>query len=454
MRAAIVPGIGFGDYMSLRDLDELILTCRNEEGRGYIAEAVACYRAGAYRACIVSTWIAVVFDLISKVRELALSGDAEAQAIIDDLNRWQPLIGKGDMGAIKKSLDLERSIVELVNAKFVFFEGLQVQDLERLHDDRNRCAHPTYQGTEQPYAPSAELARTHLVDAVRHVLSQAPVQGKAATAQIIKLVESAYFPTDPETAKLQLKAAGLDRARDSLFRSVADHLVFGLLEGSASLKGRAQTATALRAVCELHPLACEPRVKKALNLICRRAQDPTLPLFVALQRHLSQAWNFLEADNQARLKEVVRRMDDGIAVRVLPASAEIPDLNEAVKERAKKLTPKQLGLIVEKSKHPIFVQAGVDVYCESHSWDDANTNYSVVIEPVLADLTEVQIKRILNASVEESADLRGSHSFNNFCRYIYENEKLPKAEIVASLTGQGMGHLATQLESAPDDIPF
>ncbi len=96
--------------MSLGDLDELILTCRNEEGRGYIAEAVACYKAGAYRACIVSTWIAVVFDLLSKIRELALSGDAEAQLIVDDLNKWQPLIGKGDMTAIKRSLDLARLI--------------------------------------------------------------------------------------------------------------------------------------------------------------------------------------------------------------------------------------------------------------------------------------------------------------------------------------------------------
>lgn len=440
--------------MSLGDLDELILTCRNEEGRGYIAEAVACYRAGAYRACIVSTWIAVVFDLLSKIRELALSGDAEAQLIVDDLNKWQPLIGKGDMTAIKKSLDLERSIVSIVNDKFGFFEGMQVQDLDRLHDDRNRCAHPTYQGTEQPYAPSAELARTHLVDAVRHVLSQAPVQGKAATTQIIKLVESAYFPTDSETAKMQLKSAGLDRARDSLLRSVTDHLVFGLLEGSASLKGRPQTATALRAVCELHPLVCEPRVKRALNLICRRAPDPTLPLFIALQRHLSQAWNFLVADNQARLKEVVRRMDDTIAVRVLPAAVEISDMHDAVKERTNKLDPKQLGIVVEKSKHPIFVQAGVDLYCGSKSWDSANMNYSLAIEPLLANLTEVQIKRILNSPVAESADLRGSHSFNNFCRYIYENEKLPKAEIVGSLTDQGMGHLATQLESSPDDIPF
>jgi hypothetical protein len=443
-----------GMAMSLGDLDELILTCRNEEGRGYIAEAVACYRAGAYRACIVSTWIAVVFDLLSKIRELAISGDAEAQLIVDDLNKWQPLIGKGDMMAIKKSLDLERSIITIVNEKFGFFEGMQVQDLNRLHDDRNRCAHPTYQGTEQPYAPSAELARTHLVDAVRHVLSQAPVQGKAASAQIIKLVESAYFPIDAASAKIQLKSAGLDRARESLLRSVADSLVFGLLEGSASLKGRPQTATALRAICELYPQACEPRVKRALNMICRRAPDPTLPLFIALQRILSQTWGFLEADNQARLKEVVRQMDDKTAPQVLSVAVDIPDLQDLVKERIKKLDQKQLGAVVQKSNHLIIVQAGVDLYCSSKNWDSANSNYAQVVEPVLANLTEPQIKRILNASIEEDADLRGSHSFNNFCRYIYENEKLPRPEIITSLTDQAMGHLATQLEASPDDIPF
>jgi hypothetical protein len=100
-----------------------------------------------------------VYDLLSKIRELAISGDLEAQRIVADLNKWQPLIAKNDLGAIKSSLDLEREIVTTANDKFGFFEGMQVQDLERLHDDRNRCAHPTYQGTEQPYAPSAELAR-------------------------------------------------------------------------------------------------------------------------------------------------------------------------------------------------------------------------------------------------------------------------------------------------------
>jgi hypothetical protein len=117
--------------MSLGDLDKLVLSCRNEEGRKYIAEAVSCYKAGAYRACIVSSWIAVVYDLLSKIRELALSGDAEAQRIVADLNRWQPLIAKNDLGAIKSSLDLEREIVSIANDRFGFFEGLEVVELER-----------------------------------------------------------------------------------------------------------------------------------------------------------------------------------------------------------------------------------------------------------------------------------------------------------------------------------
>lgn len=108
---------------------------------------------------------------------------------------------------------------------------------------------------------------------------------------------------------------------------------------------------------------CEPRVKRAINLIFRRAPDPTLPLFIALQRHLSQTWDFLDADNQARLKEVVRRMDDALAERVLPTAIDISNMHDAVKQRANKLDPKKIGVVIEKSKHPIVVQAGVDLYC-------------------------------------------------------------------------------------------
>ena len=180
--------------MSLGDLDELVISCRTEEARSYLSEAVACYKAGAFRACIVAAWIAVVYDLLAKISELALSGDAEAQRITKEVAALQPQVEAGNQSAIRRILEIERDIVDIANDKFRFFDGQQVVDLRRLHDDRNRCAHPTYQGTDQPYSPSAELARAHLVHAVHHVLAVPPVQGKAATAHIIRLVESNFLP--------------------------------------------------------------------------------------------------------------------------------------------------------------------------------------------------------------------------------------------------------------------
>jgi hypothetical protein len=199
--------------MSLGDLDELVLSCRTEEARRYVSEAVACYKAGAFRACIVAAWIAVVYDLLAKIRELALGGNAEARQITDDVAALQPRVEAGDQNAIRRSLQIERDIVHMANDKFGFFEGPQVLDLQRLQDDRNRCAHTTYQGADQPYSPSAELARAHLVHAVRHVLAAPPVQGKAATGHIIRLVESNFFPTDVDQAKVQLRAGGLVRPK-------------------------------------------------------------------------------------------------------------------------------------------------------------------------------------------------------------------------------------------------
>ena len=71
----------------LTDLDELALTVRNKTARSYILEAIDAYRAGAYRSSIVSTWIAVTFDIISKIRELSYQGDTAARDYIDNLDK-------------------------------------------------------------------------------------------------------------------------------------------------------------------------------------------------------------------------------------------------------------------------------------------------------------------------------------------------------------------------------
>lgn len=119
-----------------------------------------------------------------------------------------------------------------------------------------------------------------------------------------------------------------------------------------------------------------------------------------------------------------------------------------------------LGELLKKTKHPVAIARAVDIYCSSRSWDQANTHYNHVIEPVIGNLDQAQMRRILLAARNEGADLNGAHSFSTFVRYVYENDKLPRSEIITTLRDNGITHLAARLEAEPgasqddDDFPF
>jgi hypothetical protein len=277
------------------------------------------------------------------------------------------------------------------------------------------------------------------------VLAVPPVQGKAATAHIIRLVESNFFPTDIDRAKVQLRSGGLDRPKDSLVRSVIDHLVFALFEGNAALKRRLRTAVAVRATYELFPGSCEPRIRKVINSLGRRLPDEDLSIFFRLQRSFTQTWGFLEQDNQTRLTELVRQSSDEDASRVLPACLEIAGLEEVCRARISALGHEQLGLLLQETKHPMVVARAVDLYCSSRSWIEANTHYRHVIEPILTELNQAQIFRIFRASVIERADLNGAASFNKFAQYVYDHERVPREEVIATLRENRMEWLIPQI---------
>ena len=51
---------------NIYDLDELLMMVNNKASLPYITDAVKAYYGGAYRAAIVSTWIAVMYDFDTK----------------------------------------------------------------------------------------------------------------------------------------------------------------------------------------------------------------------------------------------------------------------------------------------------------------------------------------------------------------------------------------------------
>jgi hypothetical protein len=140
----------------ITDLNELILLCRSESARSHISEAVACYNARAYRSAIIATWIAVLFDFIHKLRELEMAGDNAAR---QKLTTFDAARSTNDL---KASLEFERNLVDSARDDFQFISPIEAIDIQRLFDDRNRCAHSSMVSHDEPYMPSAELARTHI----------------------------------------------------------------------------------------------------------------------------------------------------------------------------------------------------------------------------------------------------------------------------------------------------
>ncbi|MCM2413221.1 hypothetical protein [Streptomyces sp. RKAG290] len=63
----------------MRALEDVKNQVRSLTSRRYVEEAVAAYGAGAYRAALISIWIAVAADVIGKIRLLAEDGGVAAQ---------------------------------------------------------------------------------------------------------------------------------------------------------------------------------------------------------------------------------------------------------------------------------------------------------------------------------------------------------------------------------------
>jgi hypothetical protein len=256
-------------YEAFIDLDELILRCRDKLSRKFIQEAVSCYRAGAFRSCIVATWNAVVFDFLHKLRELELLGDREAAKLLEEFDNLRSS-GK----QFRELWQFESSIPEIALTKFELISTVEKSDIERLFEDRSRCAHPSMTSLEEPFEATAELARYHLRSAVTHLLERPPVQGRAARERIFQDIKSEYFPVDPELAIKYFQKSPLARARFVLVKDIVIGLTKSLLVEERLEDERSRQFSALDAVSKMYPQETREILNNQLSdIILNRVTD-------------------------------------------------------------------------------------------------------------------------------------------------------------------------------------
>lgn len=381
----------------LADLDELILSCRDQQTKAFFTEAVNCYRAGAYRSAIVATWITVVFDLIAKLREIAYTDDPNtadrgAAALLKEL---EAICQKQDVG---KSQEFESTILEKVKTQFELISPLEYEDLQRLHKDRHRCAHPSMHSLEEPFQPTAELARHYLRFAATSVFQHPPVQGKAAKEHVFGEIRSAYFPTDVQSALKWLKQGPLLSARPALVREVVGGLTRSLLIDHLLLDERERLLSALQAVLQMHPLEGERALETGISKTLPRVPDTDWPYVIQLLRYIPIGWQVL---TDLGIDKTLRFLDacvlNGPAYIAIQDALHVPSLRERARVRLQEFPLEILAQQFATDFSADYVDEAIRRLRVSENYDEAKRVTSTLLFPMLSSFTSEQIVKVIEA---------------------------------------------------------
>jgi hypothetical protein len=379
----------------LVDLDELVLKCRDEKARIYIGEAVGSYRAGAYRSSIVASWIAVVFDILSKLNELELAGDKNAAA---HLTKFEEIRAGGDARLVE-ALAFERNILSLAENELELLTPIEKEELTRLQADRNKCAHPSMQSQIEPYQPTAETARAHLRNAVEIMLGRAPVQGKAALARLFDEIKSDYFPNTIDQALAHFLRGPLARAKDSLIRNFMIGITKAYFFESKPSSERRRMRAAIGAVIEMHRDRAEKFIAADLVELIRPMPDDKLWMIIAFTCKLPAVWSALGPAIRGKVRAYVANAPDKDPMLRPAAGAalDMPDLSEDALKRINRMPDSEFAMIVADHPKDIFCDRAVKTYQKVGGFRWAEECCRTLILPLATSMTPAHIAAVTEA---------------------------------------------------------
>jgi hypothetical protein len=393
-----VPNLKRGDNMDsgFIDLDILLTRIREPRSKVYFLEATKSYKAGALRAALAAIWVAVVYDLIMKYRELAAKEDRAANEF---LKKWD---AANDANNVQKLLELERTIINDAVANTQIINRNDETQLTRLRDDRNLCAHPAYSTETDLFEPTPELVRLHLVNAINLVLSQWPLQGKAIVEQFGTDLTSVGFPVSSEKVQDYVEQRYLARIRPQSIKNFGTVLVKSLLKGTPPEWEiyRHKIIASLAAVRDRSPDAWAEIADMIVRLI--NVDEPQYRLrVVTFLGAFSDFWDRLDAPTRIALESAVANLqvDSFEEYRILYA-AKLPQFRVAILNLIKGMNPEQVRTAISEDAFIDLWERGLEFYRDSGSYRGSEANFLSYIHPYAPSLSSQQLDALLEAVKE------------------------------------------------------
>lgn len=431
---------------NLVDLDELILKCRNNSSKEFIREAVVSYRAGAYRSSIVSCWVAVCYDLIEKLRELALAGDKQAEKKVEELDK---IHHNNDTDG---SLRFERQILSFARDNLELLSKIEHDDLDRILKDRHRCAHPSLNAEGGKYTPPAELARLHIHSAVTHLMQHKPAQGKYALSIVNEQMQSEYFPTDKAKVLETLQSGPLFRGRPSLIRNFISFQIKALIiGGKLPFNTFTKVTESLNAVAAMHPEVYQEYCSEILPQVFDRATDDSFPQVTRGICKLEHGWEFLNDVQHHKLENYVSRLPTD-QFDMVDEYLWFSPLQKAAKTRIRYAT-------IEDFQAALFFDIPdeassriIELYHRSTSYDEAN-EVARTIRIYVFEFKDDQVSLFLS-KCSQNAQIVGSYEFPKLLERFRERAERKGEDFDKILRDAELSQFCIDSSDDGDEVPF
>lgn len=376
------------------DIDSLALAVRDPESKRLILEAISAYRGGALRSAIVSTWIAVSYDIISKVRELATQGEGFAKTFVEDLEKTI----KNEV--IREHQNIESSLLDNAYKQWQLLAKHEFNDMERLHKDRNLCAHPAFVVDDALFQPTPELVRTHITHALQHLLIHAPLQGKAAIERFMADIISPSFPSDSSSINSFIKTKYLDRAKDVFVKNLIETLLivcFGK-DSATYLEHKNLIAETLNEIAELKTDIFDATAKNYIERKFESIPDNLLLNVGTFIKNDKRVWDWLLKPTQIRFKTLLQNADvETFKVCSVADVSAIPDLKDIIIDRITSFDEKSQIDIISQNPKREFIKTAINIYGSANSYAQAEILGRRLMIPLAPLMDSDDIKEMLDA---------------------------------------------------------
>ncbi len=371
---------------------------------------MAAYGAGAYRAALISVWIAVAADVIDKIRVLADEVPL-ARKHRDDLDRF---ITNNDVPSLQK---FERNLVttavelELIGIR-------EKEELERLYRDRHLCAHPAFaSGGDELFSPTAELVRAHLIGAVEALLSHPPVTGRKALVAFERDLGSDSYPEHDPALAAYLRHSYLDHGTEALKRNLVKVACKATLKADTPLPQRWRATRSAIELQKIAPTLFQDQLRAVLDPVQNGLDDDGLLTLVGGLCYVPGTWAVLNDGTRGRVESLVRTVNPLALIethqlyfgQLPPAPLDqmlLDRLSDFCAPRGLAGLTTDLRILFSEQPDPRITDALIQLAAEATSFEGGAAVLSF-LRALAATMADEQIERLLSIAATND-QIRGS----------------------------------------------